>query len=76
MQQNQFTTKLFYNKKLTLLEVTHKSYAQNWKICKLYIYWEYLLCLESNASGSFLQTRINFVEQRLKFSHFASSITP
>ena len=29
-----------------------------------------MLCLQSNASGSFLQTCINFVEQPLKFSHF------
>ena len=27
-------------------------------------------------SGSFLQTCINFVEQRLKFSHFEGSIIP
>ena len=40
------------------------------KICILYIYWENLLCLQSNASDSFLQTCINFVEQKLKFSHF------
>ena len=33
----------------------------------LYIYWEYLLYLQSNASGTFLQTCINFVEQQLKF---------
>ena len=36
----------------------------------------HLLCLQSNASGSFLQTGINFVEQRLKFSHFQGSIIP
>ena len=30
----------------------------------LNIYGEYLLCLQSSASGSFLQTYINFVEQR------------
>ena len=40
----------------------------------LNIYREYLLCLQSNASGSFLQTFINSVEKRLKFSHFESSI--
>ena len=34
----------------------------------LYIYWDYLLCLHSNASASFLQICINFVEQRLRFS--------
>ena len=45
------------------------------KICILYIYWEYLLCMQSNASGSFLQICINFVE-RLKFSHFEGSIIP
>ena len=37
---------------------------------------EYLLCLQSNASGSFLQTCINFVEQRLNFSHFEGSMIP
>ena len=37
---------------------------------------EYLLCLQSSASGSFLQTCINFVEQRLKLSHFEGSIIP
>ena len=47
-----------------------KSHAQNWKICTLYIYWEYL------NSGSFLQTYINFVEQRLKFSLLEGSIIP
>ena len=35
---------------------------------------EYLFCLQSSASGSFLQTCINFVEQRLKFSHFEGTI--
>ena len=29
----------------------------------IYIYSEYLLRLQPNASGSFLQTYINFVEQ-------------
>ena len=33
------------------------------KICILYIYREYLLYLQSNPSGSFLQKYINFVEQ-------------
>ena len=57
---------------------SNKNYcnAQNWKICILYIYWECLLCLQSNASGSFLQTCITFVEQRLKFTHFEGSIIP
>ena len=41
-----------------------------------YVYWEYLICPQSNAIGSFLQTCINFVEQRLKFSHFEGSIIP
>ena len=53
-----------------------KSHDQNWKICILYIYWKYLLCLQSNASGSFLKTCINFVEQRLRFSQFEGSIIP
>ena len=33
----------------------------------MYIYREYLLCLQSNASGGFLQKYINFKEQRLRF---------
>ena len=45
------------------------------KICILNIYREYLLSLQSNASGSFFQTYINFVEQ-LKCSHFEGSIIP
>ena len=47
---------------------------------KKYVYYiftrEYLLCLQSNARGRFLQTCINFVEQRLKFSHFEGSMIP
>ena len=50
------------------------------KIEKIYIsniYIEYMLCLQSNASGSFLRKCINFVEERLKFSHFEGNrITP
>ena len=56
------------------IEKDHKSHAKVEKIYMLNIYWEYLLCLQSNAS--ILQTCINFVEQRLKFSHFGSSIIP
>ena len=32
--------------------------------------------MQSNASGNFLQTCINFVEQRLKYSHFKGGIIP
>ena len=32
--------------------------------------------MQSDASGSFLKTCINFVEQRHKFSHFEGSIIP
>ena len=46
------------------------------KIEILNIYREYLLYLQSNASGSFLQTCIKFAEQRLKFSHFEGSMIP
>ena len=42
----------------------------------LNFYREYLLCLQSSASGSFLQTCINFLEQRLQFSHSKGSIIP
>ena len=31
-----------------------KPHPKSKKICTLYIYIEYLLCLQSNASGSFL----------------------
>ena len=44
------------------------------KICIIYISMVYLLCLQSNASGSFLQKSINFVEQQLKFFRFEGSI--
>ena len=40
------------------------------------IYRKYLLCLKSSASGSCLQICINFVEQRLKISHFEGSTIP
>ena len=56
--------------------MNRKSHAQNLKTCILYNYWEYLLCPQSNASGNFLQTCINSVEQRLKFSHFEGSVIP
>ena len=39
------------------------------------MYREYLLCLQSHASGSFLQKCINFVEP-LKFSHFEGNKIP
>ena len=42
----------------------------------LYIYREWLLCSQSNASGSFLQKCTNFAEQWFKFSHFEGSIIP
>ena len=35
-----------------------------------------MLYPQPNASGSTLQTCINFVEQRLKFFHFEGSIIP
>ena len=53
---------------------TAKATPKIEKICILYIYREYLLCLQSNASDSFLQKCINFVEQPLKCSHFKGSI--
>ena len=42
----------------------------------LNFYREYLVCQQSNASGSFLKTCINFVEQQLKFSRSEGSIIP
>ena len=44
------------------------------KVCILYIYREYLISLQSNTSGRFLQKCTYFVEQKLKFSHFEASI--
>ena len=43
-----------------------------------YVYYLFtnVLCLQSNASGSFLQPCVNSVEQWLKFSHFQGSIIP
>ena len=55
---------------------SQKPHSKLKKKCILYIYREYLLCLQFNTSGSFLQKCINFVEQRLKFSHFEGSIIP
>lgn len=43
------------------------------KVFILYFSWEYLLCLQSNACGIFLQKCINFVERLLKFPHFEDS---
>ena len=41
-----------------------------------YIFTENICSACNNASGSFLQTCINFVDQRPKFSHFEGSIIP
>ena len=69
----------FYSKKLELLEkhgkITTEATPAIEKNCLLNIYREYLFCQQSSASSSFLQTCINFVEQKLKFSHFEGSIT-
>ena len=54
---------------------TTRSTPKIEKICILNIYREHLLCLQCNASGRFLQTCIDVSGQRLKFSHFESSIT-
>ena len=42
----------------------------------LNIYREYFFCQQFNAGSSFWQTGINFVEKRLKFSHFEGGIIP
>ena len=45
-------------------KTTQKSRSKFFKkICILYIYREYLTCLQFNASDGFLQTCIDFVEQ-------------
>ena len=73
-------SKFFYHKNVELLEKHRKRTAKATpKIGKTYIlhiYREYLFCLQSNTSDSFLQTCINFVEQRLEFSHFEDSMIP
>ena len=51
--------------------------GKNPKLKNMYIlciYWEYLLCPQSNTSGSFLQKCFNVVEQRFTCSHFEGSI--
>ena len=55
---------------------TAKATSKIEKICILYIYREYLLRLQSNASCSLLQKCINFLEQPLKFSHFEGGMIP
>ena len=47
-----------------------QSHTQNWRKQILNIYREYLLYLQSNVSGCFLQTCNKFVEQQLKLSQF------
>ena len=42
----------------------------------LNIYGEYLLCLQPNASGSFLQECTHFAKQRLTYWHFEGGIIP
>ena len=58
--------KIFYRKKLELLEKHRKRTPEATpKIEKKYllnIYREYLFYMQSNVSGSFFQTCINFVE--------------
>ena len=72
--QNLFTTRSWRSFWKWHGKGTAKAIPKIEKICILYIYREYLLFLQSNASGSFLQKCNNFVEQRLKFSHFEGSI--
>ena len=59
--QNFFTTRswsfLVHRKR------TAKTTPKIEKNMYIYIYRGYLLCLQSNASGSFLQNSVNFVEQ-------------
>ena len=60
--------------KISLSQVAG-AYRNNRKIAKAMPKIE-ISCLQSNASSSFLQTCINFVEQQLKFSHFEGSVIP
>ena len=43
------------------------------KICMLNTNREYLVCLQPDASSSFLES-VSFVEQGLKFSHFEGAL--
>ena len=52
-----------------------KTTPKNENIYISNFYREYLVRLQSSASGTFLQTCINSVEQ-LRFSHFEGSIIP
>ena len=72
---SQDTTK---EKNINISKIKKKPHEPRKKIEKiymLYIYREYLFCLKLNAND-FLQERINFVEQRLNFSHFEGNIIP
>ena len=70
----------FYHKELELLKTAKKrnckGQAKVENINILNIDRAYLLCLQSDASGSFLQACISFVKQRLKCFHFKGSTTP
>ena len=55
---------------------TAKATPKIEKIYILHIYKKRLICLKTSASDGFLQKCIDFVEQRLKFSHFEGSIIP
>ena len=58
--------------------IENKPQKPNPKLRKYacYIFTNNICCLQSYASGNFLQKCIYFVEQRLKFSHFKGSIKP
>ena len=73
--QNVFTTRSWSSWKYHR-KGTAKTTPKIEKICVLYIYEEYLLCLQYNASSNFLQKCINIVEQRLTFSHFEGNLIP
>ena len=71
-----FTTRSWSFWKKKHRKGTAKATLKTEKICILYIYREYLFYLQSNGSSSFLRKCINFVERRLKFSHFEGRIIP
>ena len=79
MQQKLFQF-FFYHKKLELLEIKQKEPQKPRPRLKKYVCYIFTdnICSACNPMQMvvFLQKCINFVEQRLKFSHFEGSIKP
>ena len=67
---------LFQNFGLIKFNLTKVSQYKVTLMNKIIYLQRIFLCLQSNANGSFMQKFINFVEQRVKFSHFEGNIMP